>query len=134
MDKKEMNALIERAKEARKKAYSPYSGFSVGAALLTADGSGRIYTGCNIENASFTPTCCAERVAVFSAVADGCRDFTAIAVVGNTAPCMPCGVCRQVLSEFCGKDMLIIYEGEDGEVRSITLAELLPMSFCLKEK
>ena len=132
MDKTEMKALIERAKEARKHSYSPYSGFSVGAALLTADG--RIYTGCNIENASFTPTCCAERVAIFSAVADGCRNFTAIAVVGNTAPCMPCGVCRQVLSEFCDKDMPIIYEGEDGEVRSITLAELLPMSFCLKEK
>lgn len=132
MEIHEMRSLLECAKKARKNAYSPYSGFSVGAALITKNG--KIYTGCNIENASYTPTCCAERVAVFSAVSEGCRDFAAIAVAGNTVPCMPCGVCRQVLSEFCDDEMLIIYEGENREPEYTTLGELLPMSFSLKEK
>ena len=95
-DKAQRAALISRANEARKNAYAPYSHFRVGAALLTADG--RIYVGCNVENASFTPTCCAERVAFFSAIADGAREFFAIAVVGNNPRCMPCGVCRQVMT------------------------------------
>ena len=99
-------ALVQRAKEARKKAYCPYSGFAVGAALLCADGS--VYDGCNIENAGFTATCCAERTAFFRAVNDGKRDFKAIAIAGGrageepTGICAPCGVCRQVMAEFCG--------------------------------
>lgn len=132
IDKKVMQELLHKAKEAKKRAYSPYSGFSVGAALLTE--SGRVYLGANVENASYTPTCCAERVAIFSAITDGERKFSAIAVVGDSVPCMPCGVCRQVMCEFCGDDLTVIYEGEDGEARSLTLGELLPHSFRLEEK
>ncbi len=127
-------ALMAKAVEARKRAYAPYSGFSVGAALLCADG--RMYEGCNIENASFSPTCCAERVAVFSAVADGARDFSAIAIVGGEADeprggVTPCGVCRQVLAEFCRAEMPVLMYGGDGTVLEIPLGELLPMSFKL---
>lgn len=97
-------ALAQRAKEARKNAYTPYSGFAVGAALLCKDGS--VYAGCNIENAGFTATCCAERTAFFRAVNDGKRQFSAIAIAGGKAGeeptqfCAPCGVCRQVMAEF----------------------------------
>lgn len=128
MDYKELARL---AKKAREDAYAPYSGFLVGAALLCSDGT--VYTGCNIENASFTPTCCAERVAVFKAVSEGKRDFEAIAVVGGAkkdAPdqkCAPCGVCRQVLSEFAARDMRVVFF--DGT--STSLGELLPMAFEL---
>ena len=132
MEKRIADELLLSAKEAKKRAYSPYSGFSVGAALLSEEG--KVYLGCNIENASFTPTCCAERVAFFSAIAEGVKHFTAIAVVGDTAPCMPCGVCRQVMSEFCSEDFEIICEGEMGEAVTLTLGELLPHSFGLKEK
>ena len=128
--------LIEKAREARRASYSPYSGFSVGAALLASDG--RVYTGANIENASFTPTVCAERVAFFSAIHDGVRDFTAIAITGGAsgsdpeAACPPCGVCRQVMSEFCRGDFTVIIDGgEDYEV--YTLDELLPARFNLKK-
>ncbi|MBQ9086945.1 MAG: cytidine deaminase [Clostridia bacterium] len=126
--------LLTLAEEARGRAYAPYSGFTVGAALLCGDGE--VFIGCNIENASFTPTCCAERVALFSAVAAGKRDFSAIAVAGgkegNSAPlCMPCGVCRQALSEFCPEVLPVILEGEDGDVCSFTLGELLPHKFSL---
>ena len=131
-DKAQRAALISRAKEVRKNAYAPYSHFRVGAALLTADG--RIYAGCNVENASFTPTCCAERVAFFSAIADGAREFSAIAVVGNNPRCMPCGVCRQVMTEFCQNDFEIIFEGEGESPEALTLGELLPYSFKLEEK
>ena len=124
------NTLMEFAKEARKNAYSPYSGHSVGASLLCKNG--KIYTGCNVENAAFGPTCCAERVALFSAIADGEREFCAIAVVGNSPLCMPCGVCRQVLSEFCGEDFEILVEGKDGEIKSFMQKELLPHSFKLE--
>ena len=122
--------LIKKAEEARLHSYSPYSGFKVGAALLCSDGT--VYTGCNIENASFTPTICAERTAIFKAVYDGRRDFTAIAIVGGkedaTAPCPPCGVCRQVMGEFCEGDFEIILS--DGtESKSFTLNELLPFRF-----
>ncbi len=117
--------LIKKARQAKEKAYAPYSGFCVGAALLGADGS--IYQGCNIENAAFTPTVCAERVALFKAVSEGKRSFKAIAVVGDSRPCPPCGVCRQALSEFCGGDFEIIFE--DGTAH--TLSELLPLSFKL---
>ena len=125
-------ALLLAAAKARQMAYAPYSRFSVGAALLTKDG--KIYTGCNVENASFSPTCCAERVAVFSAVSDGVRDFAAIAVVGGDASeeggfCAPCGVCRQVLSEFCAPDFPVVLAGEDGEPAVYPLGDLLPARF-----
>ncbi len=126
--------LMALAKKARENAYSPYSCFSVGAALLCADG--KVYLGCNIENASFTPTNCAERTAFFSAIADGKREFSAIAVCGgknnSTQPsCMPCGVCRQVMSEFCDTDFAVIFEDAQGNCSSVTLGELLPFAFEL---
>ena len=94
-----LNELLDKAEEARSHSYSPYSGYSVGAALLTKDG--KIYLGCNVENASYTPTICAERNAFFKAVFDGIRDFSAIAVIGSgESPAFPCGVCRQVMAEF----------------------------------
>ena len=125
--------LIELAKEAMTHSYSPYSGYKVGAALLCGDGT--VYTGCNIENASYTPTVCAERTAVFKAVYDGHRDFVAIAVCGGkdgviTGSFPPCGVCRQVMREFCGDDFKVYLVKPDGyEMR--TLAQLLPDSFTL---
>ena len=125
--------LMEKAKEAMTHAYAPYSGFQVGAALLCKDGS--IYCGCNIENAAFGPTNCAERTAFFSAVYDGHREFTAIAVCGGkngiiTDFCPPCGVCRQVMREFCADDFLIYLTNGKGEIRSYTLSQLLPQSFA----
>ena len=125
--------LVNLAKEARTHAYVPYSGYAVGAALLCADGT--VYQGCNIENASYSPTVCAERVAVFKAVYDGHRDFAAIAVVGGkageeiTGLFPPCGVCRQVLREFCGLDFKLYLGRENNEFESLTLGELLPYSF-----
>ena len=125
--------LCDLANEAMGHSYSPYSGYKVGAALLCADGT--VYQGCNIENASFTPTVCAERTAIFKAVYDGRRDFKAIAVCGGkdgvTAGLFPpCGVCRQVMREFCGEDFEIYLVKPEGyEVR--TLAQLLPDSFSL---
>ena len=126
--------LMRLARRARERAYAPYSGFTVGAALLCRDG--RVFEGCNVENASFTPTCCAERVAIFSAIAAGEKDFSAIAVAGGkgekSAPlCMPCGVCRQVMSEFCGEDFPVILEEEGGVPRVMPLGELLPHRFVL---
>ena len=126
MDKKE---LYKEACLARKAAYAPYSSISVGAALLTA--SGKIYTGANIENAAYSPSVCAERVALFKAINDGERDFIAIAVAGGktdsepTKSFAPCGVCRQVMTEFCKKDFRIIL-GDDEE---IAFSDLLPYSF-----
>ena len=125
--------LVNLAKEARAHAYVPYSGYAVGAALLCADGT--VYQGCNIENASFSPTVCAERVAVFKAVYDGQRDFAAIAVVGGkageeiTGLFPPCGLCRQVLREFCGLDFKLYLGKENNEFVETTLGDLLPMSF-----
>lgn len=125
--------LVNLAKEARTHAYVPYSGYAVGAALLCADGT--VYQGCNIENASYSPTVCAERVAVFKAVYDGHRDFAAIAVVGGkageeiTGLFPPCGVCRQVLREFCGLDFKLYLGKENNEFVETTLGDLLPMSF-----
>jgi len=125
--------LVNAAIEATKRAYAPYSGFFVGAALL-AD-SGKVYIGCNIENSSFSVTNCAERTALFTAVADGERKFKAIAIAGGkngeiTAPCTPCGVCRQALSEFCDKDLKVLIAKPDG-YDEYTLGELLPKSFEL---
>ena len=129
-----MNAekLIELAKDAMGHAYAPYSGYKVGAALLCADGS--VYQGCNIENAAFSPTVCAERSAIFKAVYDGHREFTAIAVCGGkdgviTGFFPPCGVCRQVLREFCEDDFTIYMAGPNGSYDTATLADLLPHSF-----
>ena len=125
--------LCELAKKAMLGAYAPYSGYWVGAALLCDDGT--VYTGCNIENASYTPTVCAERTAFFKAVSDGKRAFSAIAICGGkegriTGFFPPCGVCRQVMREFC-KDDFTVYLIGDGEIRTRTLAQLLPDSFSL---
>ena len=123
--------LCKLAIEAMAHAYAPYSGFKVGAALLCADGS--VYQGCNIENAAYSPTNCAERTAFFKAVYDGHRDFTAIAVCGGkdgviTGAFPPCGVCRQVMREFCGDDFLIYLVNEKG-FETVTLSNLLPFGF-----
>ena len=128
--------LCELAIEAMGHAYAPYSGFHVGAALLCADGS--VYTGCNIENASFTPTVCAERSAIFKAVYDGHRDFSAIAVCGGregriTGAFPPCGVCRQVMREFCEDGFRVLLIGPEGTWEELTLADLLPHSFSAKK-
>ena len=123
--------LMRLAEDARAYSYTPYSGFAVGAALLTK--SGKVYTGCNIENASYTPTVCAERTAVFKAVSEGEKAFAAIAIIGGPAGekgkfCAPCGVCRQVLREFCELDFRILLGSVD-KVQAYTLKELLPTSF-----
>ena len=128
--------LIELATEAMQKAYAPYSGFKVGAALLCADGT--VYQGCNIENAAYGPTNCAERTAFFKAVYDGPRDFAAIAVCGGkdgviTGSFPPCGVCRQVMREFCEDDFIIYMVGKDNTYEARTLAEILPFSFRASE-
>jgi len=118
--------LVHLASEAQKKAYAPYSGFSVGAALLSKDG--RIFTGCNVENASFGLSMCAERNAVAAAVAAGARELTAIAIVtSGAAPASPCGACRQVLAEF--GDFAVIQAGAGGERQRASVAELLPQAF-----
>ena len=131
MTEKDMVCLLDKAREAKKNSYSPYSGFSVGAALLGK--SGKIYLGCNIENSSYSPTCCAERAALFSAVSNGERAFLAIAIVGDSSPCMPCGVCRQALSEFCSEDMPVIVEDGERKPLEYTLGELLPKAFGFKK-
>ena len=128
--------LIAMAVEAMGHAYVPYSGYKVGAALLCADGS--VYCGCNIENAAYTPSNCAERTAFFKAVYDGPRDFTAIAVCGGkngvlTGIAAPCGVCRQVMREFCNDDFLIYLVGPDGYYETRTLPQLLPEGFSGKD-
>ena len=128
--------LIGNAMAVMKNSYSPYSGFCVGAALLCKDG--KVYTGCNVENGSFSVTNCAERSALFAAVSHGKREFAAMAIVGGKngrveSYCPPCGVCRQALSEFCKKDFKIyLYNGT--EIKSYTLEELLPMSFELGQR
>lgn len=128
--------LVKIAEKARESAYCPYSGFAVGAALLTADGE--VYTGLNIENAAFSPSVCAERTAFFKAISDGKKNFVKIAVVGGkvgeriSAECTPCGVCRQVMAEFCNSDFVILtYDG--ASITSRTLSEILPASFGLKQ-
>ena len=124
--------LAALAVEAMQKAYAPYSGYTVGAALLAANG--RVFTGCNIENAAFTPTVCAERTAVFKAVSEGVRDFAMLAVAGGKGGRVqgafpPCGVCRQVLAEFCPPEFpVLLVTGED-EWEKTTLSALLPLAF-----
>ena len=125
-------ALLAMANEARGAAYSPYSGITVGAALLTADG--KVYRGANIENASYSPTVCAERVAFFKAIADGERNFVAIAIAGgeagkpSKADFPPCGVCRQVMTEFCHPSFRVIW-GNSDEYTDKPLSEVMPFSF-----
>lgn len=131
MEEKE---LIARALEARRMAYTPYSHFQVGAALLTKEK--KVYQGCNIENAAYTPSNCAERTAFFKAVSEGEREFAAIAIVGGREGsetldfCAPCGVCRQVMMEFCDYDsfQVILAKSED-EYEVYTLRKILPMGF-----
>lgn len=122
--------LIEQAKQARERAYVPYSQFKVGAALLAADGT--VHYGCNVENAAYGPTNCAERTALFRAIADGHQagSFLAIAVTGDTEqPITPCGVCRQVLVELCPPDMPVYLSNLNGDTAQTTVAELLPGAF-----
>ncbi len=123
--------LIKAAIAAREMAYAPYSGFRVGAALLGK--SGKVYSGCNVENAGYSPTNCAERTALFKAVSEGEREFLSIAIVGgryeNIADfCAPCGVCRQALAEFCDKDFRIVL-GTEERLQVFTLEQLLPFAF-----
>ena len=130
---KEIQELISRALEARKNAYAPYSDFRVGAALLSD--SGEIYPGCNIENSAYTPTNCAERTAFFKAVSEGVRSFRAICIAGGPGerepeePCPPCGVCRQVMLEFCGPEFEVILAVNGQQYEVYTLDRLAPMGF-----
>ena len=127
--------LMELACKARENAYTPYSNFKVGAALLTK--SGKVYCGCNIENATYTPTVCAERTAFFKAVSEGEREFEKIAVAGGTGEsendfCAPCGVCRQVMAEFCDEKFILVL-GDKKSFKKYELGEILPFAFTRKE-
>lgn len=134
MDKKE---LVKEALAAREFAYTPYSKFNVGAALLCKNG--RVFRGCNIESASYTPTNCAERTAFFKAVSEGEREFSAIAIVGGPAGappvdfCYPCGVCRQVMAEFCSRDFKIYIAKSESEIREYSLDEIIPFAFTQED-
>ena len=124
--------LMKLAKDAMTHAYAPYSGYQVGAALLCKDGS--VYQGCNLENAAFSPTVCAERTAFFKALYDSHREFSAIAICGGkdgiiSKASPPCGVCRQVMAEFCKEDFLIYLTDETGEITTHSLSQLLPLGF-----
>lgn len=134
MEKSQVQELIRQAMKARERAYAPYSHYLVGAALLTKEG--HLYTGCNIENAAYTPTNCAERTAIFKAVSDGEKEFTAIAIVAGkegeaiSEAASPCGVCRQVMMEFCDPEHFQIITAKDDENYHIyTLKQLLPNGF-----
>ncbi len=126
--------LLKQAENAMHLAYAPYSNFKVGAALLCGDGT--VFTGCNVENASYGVTNCAERTALFKAVSEGHTDFTAIAITGGpdgvpAGPCYPCGTCRQALSEFVSSDFDVYLKDEDGKTLSYKFNELLPLTFNL---
>lgn len=131
--------LIKTAINMQNFSYAPYSHFHVGAALLAENG--KVYTGCNVENAAYGPSNCAERTAIFKAVSEGDKEFSAIAIVGGPEDkdgkptiedfCPPCGVCRQVMSEFCKKDFVIILAKSPEEYKTFTLGQLLPESFSL---
>jgi cytidine deaminase len=128
----EEKQLIKEALDAREMAYVPYSTFKVGAALLTKDGT--VYKGCNIENAGYSMTNCAERTAFFKAVSEGKRDFVKLAVVADTeGPCSPCGACRQVISEFCDPEMEVILTNLKGDTQVTTVKDLLPGAFSPKD-
>lgn len=134
MDKKE---LVKEALAAREFAYTPYSKFNVGAALFCKNG--RVFRGCNIESASYTPTNCAERTAFFKAVSEGEREFSAIAIVGGPAGappadfCYPCGVCRQVMAEFCCRDFKVYIAKSESEIREYSLDEIIPFAFTQED-
>lgn len=128
----EISLLINKAIEARTKAYAPYSRFQVGAAVLTK--SKKVYLGCNIENASYGLTNCAERTAIFKAVSEGEQEIEAIVVIGDTdGPIAPCGACRQVLAEFCDENTMIILANLKGDRFETSISELLPRSFSSKD-
>ena len=128
--KDEQKKLIESAKEVREKAYAPYSKFRVGAAVRTK--GGKIFTGCNVESASYGLTVCAERVAIWKAVSEGEKEFVEIAVVADTQELTPpCGVCRQIIWEFCG-DVPVIFANLKGDVETVQMKELLPRAFDTK--
>lgn len=125
-------SLCNIALKARENSYAPYSGYRVGAALITSNG--KIFTGCNIENAAYSPSVCAERVAFFSAISSGERDFEAIAVAGGNSDEInssfpPCGVCRQVMAEFCKPDFTVYIVNSKNSFKKFTLSDLLPESF-----
>ena len=127
--------LCKEAIDAMKNAYAPYSGYKVGAALLTE--KGKLFAGCNIENAAYTPTVCAERVALFNAISSGERNFTAIAVAGGKDEVIsgafpPCGVCRQVMAEFCAPDFTVLVVTGEDSYKKYTLNELFPQAFTPK--
>lgn len=127
--------LCKGANDAMKNAYAPYSGYKVGAALLTE--KGKLFAGCNIENAAYTPTVCAERVALFNAISSGERNFTAIAVAGGkdgviSGAFPPCGVCRQVMAEFCAPDFTVLVVTGEDSYKKYTLNELFPQAFTPK--
>ena len=133
MERMQAQPLIRAAFAARRFAYTPYSHFKVGAALLAQNG--QVFTGCNIESASYSPTNCAERTALFKAVSEGVTEFSAIAIVGsregevNRIVTSPCGVCRQALFEFCGPDLTVIMARSEEDYLETTLGELLPYGF-----
>lgn len=138
MTENQKKELITQAVEARKFAYTPYSGFKVGAALLSE--SGTVFRGCNIENAAYGPTNCAERTAIFKAVSEGVRSFEAIAIVGGMGDTLsegvtaPCGICRQVMREFCDPETFLILLGKaDGTYEEYLLEELLPLGFSARD-
>ncbi|MBQ1788416.1 MAG: cytidine deaminase [Erysipelotrichaceae bacterium] len=132
MDDNVIRGLCQKAVEMRSESYAPYSDFLVGSAILTADG--KIFTGCNIENSAFGPSICAERTAIAKAVSEGYRDFAAIAIAGGKRDgglqyCAPCGVCRQVMREFCRSDFKIYLAKSADDYQEFTLGGLLPESF-----
>lgn len=132
IEENEIEYMISLAKAARERAYAPYSNFRVGACLKTGDGN--YYLGCNIENAGFTPTICAERTAMFKAIFDGEREFESIAIISDSDNyTSPCGVCRQVLAEFCSSDMPVILANNHDEYRTTTVGELLPFAFTKED-
>lgn len=136
MDEATTKSLIDKAFEMLKYSYVPYSKFHVGAGLLAKNG--KIYGGCNIENSAFGPTNCAERTAFFKAISEGVKDFEAIAIVGGPNGivknyCAPCGICRQVMSEFCSSDFKIILAKDKNTYKIFTLDEILPLRFNLNE-
>ena len=132
MEKEMINQLIDTAIHQLKYSYTPYSNFKVGAALLAKNG--QVYTGCNIENAGYTATNCAERTAIFKAVSEGYREFQAIAIISDSEEVTsPCGVCRQVMAEFCGPGFEVTMVSCKGDYKTVTLEELLPYAFSMKK-
>jgi cytidine deaminase len=136
LTKKTEKELAAKALDMRKMAYTPFSGHAVGAALLAKDG--RVFTGCNVENSAYSPTICAERTAFVKAVSEGAREFEAIAIAGGFGEvpetyCAPCGVCRQVMVEFCGRDFKIILAKTPDDYKVYTLEEIMPLGFKIED-